>query len=163
MPDNYGNHADTHSEYLILIAFPRQQWLRERASMLRLYVPYLSCCLLLVFPTVKLWPFSTSPKCLSTAKIITPLSLPKVLWTDWLEYWREYKQAYGWRDKWRLSNHEISFCVSHITAETLSLQHLRIYRARYFDVKVQFWALFTHVCTTEIMLVLGHMLCVPSA
>ena len=30
--------ADTHSEYVILIAFPRQQWLRGRASMLRLYV-----------------------------------------------------------------------------------------------------------------------------
>jgi hypothetical protein len=30
--------ADTHSEYVILIAFIRQQWLRERASMLRLYV-----------------------------------------------------------------------------------------------------------------------------
>jgi hypothetical protein len=27
--------TDTHSEYLILVAFPRQQWLRERASMLR--------------------------------------------------------------------------------------------------------------------------------
>jgi hypothetical protein len=30
--------TDTHSEYVILIAFPRQQWLCERASMLRLYV-----------------------------------------------------------------------------------------------------------------------------
>jgi hypothetical protein len=28
--------TDTHSEYVILIAFPRQQWLRERASMLTL-------------------------------------------------------------------------------------------------------------------------------
>jgi hypothetical protein len=28
--------TDTHSEYVILIALPRQQWLRERASMLRL-------------------------------------------------------------------------------------------------------------------------------
>jgi len=28
--------ADTHSEYVILIALPRQQWLRERALMLRL-------------------------------------------------------------------------------------------------------------------------------
>jgi hypothetical protein len=28
--------TDTHSEYLILIAFRQQQWLRERASMLRL-------------------------------------------------------------------------------------------------------------------------------
>ena len=25
----------THSEYVIIIAFPRQQWLRERASILR--------------------------------------------------------------------------------------------------------------------------------
>jgi len=28
--------TDTHSEYVILIAFPRHQWLRENASMLRL-------------------------------------------------------------------------------------------------------------------------------
>jgi hypothetical protein len=28
--------TDTHSEYVILIAFPRQKWLCERASMLRL-------------------------------------------------------------------------------------------------------------------------------
>ena len=27
--------TDTHSEYVILIAFPPQQWLRERASTLR--------------------------------------------------------------------------------------------------------------------------------
>jgi hypothetical protein len=26
--------TDTHSEYVILIVFPRQQWLRERASIL---------------------------------------------------------------------------------------------------------------------------------
>jgi hypothetical protein len=30
--------TDTHSEYVILIAFSRQQWLRERATMLCLYV-----------------------------------------------------------------------------------------------------------------------------
>jgi hypothetical protein len=29
--------TDTHSEFVILIAFPWQQWLRERASMLHLY------------------------------------------------------------------------------------------------------------------------------
>ena len=28
----------THLEYVILIPFPRQQWERERASLLRLYV-----------------------------------------------------------------------------------------------------------------------------
>jgi len=30
--------TDTHSAYVILIAFARQQWFIERASMLRLYV-----------------------------------------------------------------------------------------------------------------------------
>jgi len=35
--------TDTHSEYVILIAFPLLQWLRERASMLRLYVHSPSC------------------------------------------------------------------------------------------------------------------------
>jgi hypothetical protein len=34
------------TDYVILIAFPRQQWLHERASVLRLYVHYLSCWLL---------------------------------------------------------------------------------------------------------------------
>jgi hypothetical protein len=33
--------TDTHSEPIILIAFPRQQWLRERASMLR--YAYIAC------------------------------------------------------------------------------------------------------------------------
>ena len=37
---------DTHSEYVLLIAFPRSQWLNERASVLvytytdRLVIPY---------------------------------------------------------------------------------------------------------------------------
>ena len=35
--------TDTHSEYVIIFAFPREKWLRERASMLRLYVYCLSC------------------------------------------------------------------------------------------------------------------------
>jgi hypothetical protein len=35
--------TDTHSEYGIVIDFPRQQLLRQRASMLRLYVHFLSC------------------------------------------------------------------------------------------------------------------------
>jgi hypothetical protein len=33
--------TDTHSEYVILIAFPRQHWLGERASMLN--YTYISC------------------------------------------------------------------------------------------------------------------------
>ena len=35
--------TDTHSEYIILISFPLLQWLRERASILRLYTHCLSC------------------------------------------------------------------------------------------------------------------------
>jgi meiotically up-regulated gene 157 (Mug157) protein len=34
--------ANTHSEYVIFNAFPRQQWLRDRASLLRLYVHLLT-------------------------------------------------------------------------------------------------------------------------
>jgi hypothetical protein len=34
---------DTHPEYVIRIAFPLQEWLRERASNLRLYAHCLSC------------------------------------------------------------------------------------------------------------------------
>jgi hypothetical protein len=34
----------THSEYVIFISFPGQQWLRERASILRLY--YIGCLVL---------------------------------------------------------------------------------------------------------------------
>jgi hypothetical protein len=33
--------TDTHSQYIILIAFPRQQWLRERASVL--CYAYIAC------------------------------------------------------------------------------------------------------------------------
>jgi hypothetical protein len=35
--------TDTYSVYVILIDFPRQQWLRQRASMLRLFVHCPSC------------------------------------------------------------------------------------------------------------------------
>ena len=33
--------TDTHSECVILIGFSREQWLRERGSMLRSYIRYL--------------------------------------------------------------------------------------------------------------------------
>jgi hypothetical protein len=39
--------TDTRSEYVLLIAFPRQQCLRKRDSMLRLYVHCLCCVTLL--------------------------------------------------------------------------------------------------------------------
>jgi len=35
--------TDTHSEYIIVITFPLQQWLHERVSVLRWYEHYLSC------------------------------------------------------------------------------------------------------------------------
>jgi hypothetical protein len=40
--------TDTHSEYVIPIAFPRQRWFRERALLFNLYVHYLSCKLTLL-------------------------------------------------------------------------------------------------------------------
>ena len=45
------NATNTHTEYVILTTFLGQQWLRERASMLRLYVYFLSCyfCFCLYF------------------------------------------------------------------------------------------------------------------
>jgi hypothetical protein len=42
--------TDTHSEYVILIAFPHQQWLRESASLLRyMYMAFLLKCISCVF------------------------------------------------------------------------------------------------------------------
>ena len=35
--------TDKHTEYVILIAFPRQQWLRESAPMVSLQIHCLSC------------------------------------------------------------------------------------------------------------------------
>ena len=46
MTDNEGNNTDINSEHLIIIAFPRQNLLHERASVV-LYVYCLSCCSLL--------------------------------------------------------------------------------------------------------------------
>jgi hypothetical protein len=39
--------TNTHSEHVILIAFPQQHWLRERTSTLHLYVHCLSFCVAL--------------------------------------------------------------------------------------------------------------------
>ena len=41
IPKATHTHIHTHSEYVILIAFPLQQWLNERASMLR--YTYIAC------------------------------------------------------------------------------------------------------------------------
>jgi hypothetical protein len=43
------NATDTHSRYAILISFPLQHWLQERASMLRLYLHRLSFYILTLF------------------------------------------------------------------------------------------------------------------
>jgi hypothetical protein len=45
--------TDTHTEYVILIALPRQQWLRERATMLRyIYIACFSMTLVLIMYVV---------------------------------------------------------------------------------------------------------------
>jgi len=51
--------TDTHSEYVMFIALPQQQWLHERASMLRLYVHYLSCFVLTLHRHTSPTPFSS--------------------------------------------------------------------------------------------------------
>jgi len=57
--------TDTHSEYVILIAFPSQQWLRERASILRYtYIVRLVYC---------------SPKCNSFDVLVIIVFLSTVL------------------------------------------------------------------------------------
>jgi len=48
MVNNEG-YRHTHSEYLIFIALIRQQRLRERASILRLYVRCLFCLYIILF------------------------------------------------------------------------------------------------------------------
>ena len=47
--------TDTCTEYVILIAFPRQQWLRQRASMLR--YTCMSCLLLIILAVAVNWVF----------------------------------------------------------------------------------------------------------
>jgi hypothetical protein len=47
------NATDTHSEYVILIALPRQQCLSERVSLLHVYTQCLSRSLLSLFNRVK--------------------------------------------------------------------------------------------------------------
>ena len=44
--------TDTHLQYVVPTAFPRQQCLRKRASLLRLYVYCLSCSIVVRFVTV---------------------------------------------------------------------------------------------------------------
>ena len=44
---------DKHLEYVILPAFQRQQWLRERLTILHLYVHCLSCLFLIQSVSVK--------------------------------------------------------------------------------------------------------------
>jgi hypothetical protein len=39
--DIQGKNTDTHSEYVMLIAFPRQQWFNEGATLLR--CTYIAC------------------------------------------------------------------------------------------------------------------------
>jgi len=45
--------ADTHSEYVILIAFPRQQWLRERV--LLLHCQFTDCLVIIHDPITQFW------------------------------------------------------------------------------------------------------------
>jgi hypothetical protein len=52
--------TDTHSEYITFVAFPRQQWLRERASILR-YATF--ACLVIILNAYILLAFSVFFQC----------------------------------------------------------------------------------------------------
>jgi len=41
--------TNTHSQYVILAAFPLQRWLYERATLLTLYVHCLPCCVIRIW------------------------------------------------------------------------------------------------------------------
>jgi len=43
MPDDYGNNTDTHSEYVMLTAFQRQQWLLLERACVAFHVHWLFC------------------------------------------------------------------------------------------------------------------------
>jgi hypothetical protein len=45
--------TDTHSEYVILIAFPKQQWLRERV--LLLHCPYIAYLVIIHYSIMQIW------------------------------------------------------------------------------------------------------------
>ena len=63
--------TETHSKYVILIALPQQQWLRERASILR--YTYISCV-----PNLNTFQTSLlSHPCCLTTPITAVFSLPK--------------------------------------------------------------------------------------
>jgi len=61
--------TDSRPDYLILIVFPRQQWFRERASMLRLYAHCLPN-LYSIYTSCILWRY-TRVIC-NTCKYISP-------------------------------------------------------------------------------------------
>jgi hypothetical protein len=54
--------TDTHSEYIVHIAFARQHWLRERASTLRLYVH-----------SVSSWEILFKHRCTKSHTLLKPL------------------------------------------------------------------------------------------
>ena len=66
--------TDTHSEYIILIAFPLQQWLGKRACV-TMYIHCLSCY----------------PPNVSNA---SPILIPRFAHTSKLLFAEEYKQEY---------------------------------------------------------------------
>ena len=75
--------TNTHSQYVILIAFPRQQWLRERASMLRH-----------TWPTVLvLYRYANTPRL--SVKVLAPKTRITV-------YFRFSQRCSYWLNSWDL-------------------------------------------------------------
>jgi hypothetical protein len=77
--------TDTHSEYVIFIAFSRQQWLRERASML--HYTYIAC-LVIVKPGGKYTDQQALKGCVGSVILLTVTSqiLYLIIWNVFGSY-----------------------------------------------------------------------------
>jgi hypothetical protein len=62
--------TDTHSEYLIIIAFPLQQWLQERASELR--YTYIACMFFFKTTPTASAPSPPAPASYSVGTVVFP-------------------------------------------------------------------------------------------
>ena len=96
------SRTHTH-KYLILIAFPQQQWLRERASVLR--YTYI-VCIVNLFEYKQLFCFLSKIRVFFTAAAInvfvdccvTPCSLIGLYWCSWGP---SSSKLFVWRTEWR--------------------------------------------------------------
>jgi hypothetical protein len=103
--------TDTHSESVILIAFSRQQWLNERASVL--------CDTILSVLSVYCLPCLYIEYCYNSESVSVPILLLPVLWNLQLRPWDNLQNIYLY---YRLPKHHIS-SINVITVDHTFLKY----------------------------------------